>query len=403
MELFLLEHKKLWRKKNVKICVLLCFVYIVIFGSILSYQWFSFGTTNDYTSAFGNNFDGYSNIHNNQTYADQWCGSLTDETLQQMVRNYQDKSQSGQRQDYEITDWNTLNTWVKTLWPELEKSENPYMMLDYVDPDKLTDFYERRQQAVDTFLELNGQTRQEKDYFLSMDAKTPTPFHYDWVEGWSTVVGNSVSDIGMVMALFIAIVISPMFSGEWHNNTKSLIITTRNGWQKTALVKIGVGIAFTLELFTLIATGTIGTQLLFMGTRGWDMPIQVIKLLATAPMNMLQVEIYEYAYVLLASLGFTGITLFLSALLKSNFASLLASLAVVYVPLAIAHFIPLWAQKLLDLLPFVGQSTDIFRTNAYHLFGKAVWSPYLLIIIPVCLGILCIPITITRWSRRMKA
>lgn len=70
-----------------------------------------------------------------------------------------------------------------------------------------------------------------------MDSKTPAPFNYDWVEGWSTVVANSVSDIGMVMALFIAIALSPMFSGEWHNNTKSLIATTRNGWQQTALAK----------------------------------------------------------------------------------------------------------------------------------------------------------------------
>lgn len=38
MELFWLEHKKLWRKKIVKICVLLCFVYCVIFGSILRFN-----------------------------------------------------------------------------------------------------------------------------------------------------------------------------------------------------------------------------------------------------------------------------------------------------------------------------------------------------------------------------
>ena len=59
MELFWLEHKKLWRKKIVKICVLLCFVYYVIFGSILSFQWFGFGSSDDYTSAFGNNFEIY--------------------------------------------------------------------------------------------------------------------------------------------------------------------------------------------------------------------------------------------------------------------------------------------------------------------------------------------------------
>ena len=45
MELFWLEHKKLWRKKIVKICVLLCFVYYVIFGSILLFQWFGFGSS----------------------------------------------------------------------------------------------------------------------------------------------------------------------------------------------------------------------------------------------------------------------------------------------------------------------------------------------------------------------
>ena len=56
MELFWLEHKKLWRKKIVKICVLLCFVYYVIFGSILSFQWFGFGSSDDYTSYFYLNF-----------------------------------------------------------------------------------------------------------------------------------------------------------------------------------------------------------------------------------------------------------------------------------------------------------------------------------------------------------
>ena len=50
MELFLLEHTKLWRKRIVKISVLLCFIYIVIFGNILSFQWFSFGSSGDYTS-----------------------------------------------------------------------------------------------------------------------------------------------------------------------------------------------------------------------------------------------------------------------------------------------------------------------------------------------------------------
>ncbi len=179
MELFSLEHKKLWRKKSVKICAFLCFLYIVVFGGVLSYQWFTLGTPNDYSSAFGNNFDGYFNIRSNQEYADQWRGSMTDEKLQQMVRDYQEKSKPGQENN-EMTDWQKLNTWVETLWPELAKTDNPYLlMVDYVEPDKLTGFYDRRQQAVDMFLDQNGQTGEEKNYFLDMDSKIPVPFDYD--------------------------------------------------------------------------------------------------------------------------------------------------------------------------------------------------------------------------------
>lgn len=53
-----------------------------------------------------------------------------------------------------------------------------------------------------------------------------------------------------------------------------------------------------------------------MGTAGWDMPIQNIKLIAVAPMNMLQAEIYEYAFVLLGAIGFAGIVMFISAAVK---------------------------------------------------------------------------------------
>ena len=101
MELFWLEHKKLWRKKIVKICVLLCFVYSIIFGSILSFQWFGFGSSDDYTSAFGNNFDGYTVIKDSQEYALSFGGELTDETLQQIVSDYQQMEADGMVSDIE--------------------------------------------------------------------------------------------------------------------------------------------------------------------------------------------------------------------------------------------------------------------------------------------------------------
>jgi len=205
------------------------------------------------------------------------------------------------------------------------------------------------------------------------------------------------------MALFLGIVLSSLFAGEWHDNTSALVLTTRNGWGKIALAKILTGLAFTVELFVLLAVSSVISQLLFMGTAGWDMPIQNIKLIAVAPMNMLQAEIYEYVFVLLGAIGFAGIVMFISAAVKNNVLALLLSLAVVYGPMMIAEYLPYGMQKALDLIPMVGSSTDIFRTNTFRIWGKLIWSPYLLITIPVLIGILCMPFAIKSWSRRMKA
>jgi hypothetical protein len=139
-----------------------------------------------------------------------------------------------------------------------------------------------------------------------------------------------------------------------------------------------------------------------MGVSGWDMPIQMIKLIAIAPMNMLQAEIYEYAFAFLGAIGFCGVVMLISSAVKNNVLALLFSLAVVYGPMMIAEYLPYGAQKALDLIPLVGSGTDIFRTNTFIVFGKIIWSPYLLVVVPVLIGIICIPLAVIRWSRRMK-
>lgn len=404
MELFLLEHKKLWRKKSTRVSAFLCFLYIVVFGSILSFQWFSFGSHDDYTSAFGNNFDGYDMIRKRQEYSLQFGGKLTDQSLQRMVGDYQEMKKSGIDRELEKTDRSIVNSWLGTLYPELLDPENYNMtMMGYVDPERLTDFYERRQNAVEEFLEINGQDGAEKEYLLRLNAKVKEPFRYEMTEGWSNLLGSMVSDMGIVMALFLAIVLSSLFAGEWHHNTGPLLLTTKNGWNHIALAKIGAGLSFTAELFVVLTMGNIAAQIFFLGTTGWDMPIQTIKLIAVAPMNMLQAEIYEYAFAFLGTIGFAGVVMFISAKTRSNVPALLFSLAVVYGPAMIVEYLPYGIQKALDLIPLVGSAADIFRTNTFCIFGKYIWSPYLLISIPVCIGFLCMPFAVKGWARRLKA
>lgn len=415
MELFKLEHKKLWRKNSTRVCVLLCFFYCVIFGSVLVYQWLTFGSVKGNTSA-SRYFDGDENIRACQAYFHKY-EELTDETLQEWVRDYQRihavleeerRMQGAENREtvkrYQNTGWQTVNSMLKKLYPELEKPDMAAVMIMscYVEPEKLTGVYERREQAIETFLDISGQTGAERDYLLRINEKVKTPFSWKWVEGWSNLLGNAVSGLGTVIALFLAIVLSSLFAGEWHDNTSQLLLTTKNGWRKLACAKVFTGLVFTLELFALTAAGMIGSQLVFLGTEGWDMPIQTVKMIAIAPMNMLQAEIYEYAFTLLGAWGFAGVVMLFSARCKNHVLALLLSLAVVYVPMAVHNRVPAALGKAFDLLPLVGSGADVFRTNTFHLFGHYIWSPYLIIWVPFVIGVLCLAPAVKGWARRMR-
>jgi len=364
----------------------------------------------------GKNFDGYENIRNCQAYFRKY-GVLTDETLQEWVRDSQSlsaqldeerRTQGAENPEtvhkYYYTDLFTVNGWLGTLYPELERADmlGVSVMSGYVEAEKLTGIYEKREKAVDTFLEISGQTGAERDYLLRIGEKVKTPFSWKWVDGWSSVLGSMVSDLGVVLALFLAIVLSVLFAGEWHDNTSPLLLTTKNGWKKLAAAKIFTGIAFTLELFTMVAVGTIVLQLIYLGTEGWDMPIQMIKMYAIAPMNMLQAEIYEFVFALLGALGFAGVVMLFSVLCKNHVLALLLSMGVVYGPMAMRNRVPVLLEKLFDLLPLVGSGADVFRTNTFRILGHYIWSPYLIIWVPLLIGVLCLRPAVKGWARRMR-
>lgn len=192
MELFLLEHKKLWRRAGTKISVFVCFLYVVVFGSILSFQWFNFGSKVDFKSNdFEKNFDGYTAIRERQEYALLFGEDLTDESLQKLVRNYQQLEAADSKRAWDLTDWIIINDWPKNLWPELQEPGSRQVSISYFEPEKLTGFYGRRQLVLEKYLENNNQTGKEKEYLLQIDEKVIKPFHYGWIRGWQTLLGDN--------------------------------------------------------------------------------------------------------------------------------------------------------------------------------------------------------------------
>ena len=174
------------------------------------------------------------------------------------------------------------------------------------------------------------------------------------------------------------------------------------GWEKDSLAKIAVGFCFSIELFLVVIIPHVFVQLVFLGVEGWDVPIQCIKMIAIAPLNMLQAEIYEYSYVFIGIIGFSAMVMLVSSLFKNDRFAMIGGFALLVVPAIISDYLPYRSQLVVSLFPLAGNAADIFRMYTLNLFGKIVWLPYMELVVPLAFAIISIPLIVKRWSRLQK-
>lgn len=399
MSLFWQEHKKLWCSGLTRLAV--CGMLLLTLGlQVWAMQCINFGTMRADGS---HQIDGYTNIRKSQQYAAQWQ-TLTDETAQDMVRTYQQILAENPEFDSALADFSFLQgTLVSFLWPEVEDQTQPYPTLTiyYVDPARLTGLYERREEKLEYYLENQFSDPADQQFFLEMDSRVEKPMAYGWTAGWSAVLGNGIGGFGqMILPVVLALALAPVFAGERRRGMDTLQATSLRGRAALAVAKLLSGLAFAGEIFTLFAAVLTAVQAVWLGFEGWDLPIQLIKMLATAPMNMLQAECYELACLLGSALGFAGVALLLSALLPGTTSALVAALLTTWGPQILNQYLPWSVQQYLRLLPFVGGAEDIFRQNLYHWFGLRIWSPGPLLAIPLLVGAACLPAAALAWCRK---
>lgn len=406
MELFWWEHKKLWRCKSTWAAVAMILFYAL--GALAAYQWTTFGSTNPQT--WGKYWDGYPHVRAMQREARRWEGPLTEETFQAMVADWQQKSrqelpaeETARRVDAcDVVDSDFITQYFTTLWPEEEDRKQGEFWLSYVSAERLTGLYARRERAVTQFLEAICPQEEDAAYFRAMERGVKKPFQYGWTGGWRYVLGTIMGDLGLLMGTPLAIALAPVFAQERRFRMDALQYTARTGRGSVAAAKTASAFLLGAELFLLWALTQLTIQFSFLGTQGMELPVQLIKPLSTAPLTVWQTELWAYAQLFVATLGFTGIMLLLSGLC-SSFTAVLIGLALLFGPALVGGMLPIAAQKALELLPFAGSTVDTMRTNLYHVFGKAVWSPYAFLTVPLALGAAAAIPAVRRWCRRDAA
>lgn len=290
-------------------------------------------------------FDGYEQFLIDSAY---WDGIAPREDLLNMIaKNYVNPNESA--------GYNKL--------PELDISEG-------------TDFYAARQEKIERLL--NDASRalsgEQKAYWQDMNSKVDEPFTYGYYDGWEIIISSF--ELLMFALLAVCIVIAPVFSGEYQAGTDAVILSAKYGKTKLTTAKIIASYLFGGLAFTLHVVVALGLPLAAFGFDGWDLPLQIANTTIPYPFTFLQAALVNLGVVYLVLFAMIGLTLLLSAKMKSPYLVLIVLVPVLFIPLFLSPNGTTGIYNLtLFLLPYRSTIPEVGKYISYQ-FGGLVLDAF---------------------------
>lgn len=245
-----------------------------------------------------------------------------------------------------------------------------YNTLPDLDISGGTDFYGARQEKIETLLNASSRelSEEQKAYWQDMNSKAREPFTYGYYEGWEIIISSF--ELLMFALLAVCIVIAPVFSGEYQAGTDAVILSAKYGKTKLTTAKIIASYLFGALAFTLHVIVAFGLPLAAFGFDGWNLPLQIANTTIPYPFTFLQATLVNLGVVYLVLFAMIGLTLLLSAKMKSPYLVLIVLVPVLFIPLFLSPNGTTGAYNLtLFLLPYRSTMPEVGKYISYQLGG----------------------------------
>lgn len=300
--------------------------------------------------------DGQEAILLDQEIARQYEGPLTDETIQQILKDYE-LPEGFNGTDYPVG-YIERNNMYASVWM-FRDEQGQY----------------------------NGKTMEET-YFAK-----PEELRAGYNRSWSSLLYYMSYLLALGIGFLLLVAISPVFAEEYTRGMDALILTSRFGKTKCAWAKIIAALLFGLIVTGLCVAGNIGIMLMKTGTAGWNTSLQF-----NSYGNFMNVPygigfgeacIYAVCIWIASAILITGMSLAVSSVCRSNFVALIV-LALVY---AVPMFLTAQSESgniMLSLFPM--QQITLASPFAVHKLGgripfQVIIAGYNLIMCVVCVWI----------------
>lgn len=251
-----------------------------------------------------------------------------------------------------------------------------YSALPDLDVSDGTDFYQARQDKIEKILNDSSKelSEAEKDYWRNLNGKVEEPFQYGYYEGWEVII--SAFELLMFAVLAVCIVIAPVFSGEYQAGTDAVLLSGKYGKTKLTTAKILAALFFGVLAFTLHVLLAFGLPLAAFGTDGWNLPLQINGTTVPYPLTFLEGTLINLGVIYLVLLAMIGVTLFLSARMKSPYLVLTVVVPVLFVPMFLS---PNGTSGIYNLLVFLTPYQSLvpnFGSYLSYQFGPVVLDAF---------------------------
>ncbi len=233
-------------------------------------------------------------------------------------------------------------------------------------------FYQTMERKIQNLL--NNPSRklsnEQKEYWGSMAEKVDTPLQYGYYEGWEVIISSF--ELLMFALLAICIVVAPVFSGEYQEGTDAVILSAKYGKTKLTTAKIAASLLFGTAAFILHVVVACGLPLAAFGADGWNLPLQIANTAIPYPLTFLQAVFINLGIIYLVLLAMVGLTLLLSAQMKSPYLVLIILVPILFIPMFLTPNGTTGAYNLtLFLLPYRVAMPEFSKYISYQ-FGSLV-------------------------------
>lgn len=327
------ELKKIVARKSTRYT---CLAIIALLCLIMTMNVFQTKTTNNTDEILS----GLDAIHQRQENAEARAGALTDERLAEELSSYYELAFSkldpdeiatmsdaasydavksaygieGARELYGSGYW----PWLFGAWNNDKKEV--VQMSAILGPSPEVSFYEALAEKTQVILD-DGQggswvySDAERAYWTQKQAEVTEPIVYGYTGGWQNIM-DCIAFIAFAI-IAICVALAPMFAAEYQERTDSVILSSRYGRSKLVAAKLIAAFLFTTAYFAVCVVIICAVSLAAHGTGGADLPIQMMALSSPYDFTMAQGTAIMVGIAYLMTLGFAGLTLFLSSKLRS--------------------------------------------------------------------------------------